>query len=568
MFNNSMKKKRIMKIVLTFTSILIFVFSLHLPLYAAANNYYVTQNGSGTKNGLSLSNAWSVSDFNSSANWSAIDDSGKIDPGDTVYFSGLITTGLLPQGSGAPQNYITLDGYEADNIAFLNLSESAGRAKIDLTLEDSGIRLSGKSYITIQDFEITDCEHAIYVSDSSDWITIKRSYMYLCDRNGIYIGSGSLGVTIGGASGDGNVIKNIGVDTAGADVVLCDADNVIISYNHLYADNSRWGIDGVVPTCATSHDILIEYNSIHGHNHLTNGEDGIDLKDGAYNIIIRYNKISDHYRDPESSSGSPTGLKVNNADNVYIYGNWFENNETNLYLSNRENHDNIYVFSNLFIASEDSAISDNSAGFDANDHYYYNNTFSQNAYSPTNSNHTSLRINTNDGVIAKNNIIYKSRPNESDYIQVYLFNQAGDNTILDYNRYYWPGKRSKLFTNGSSGDAIGWFERVENHGSDGDPGLSNISNHGYTINPGAAIIGAGVDMGTGAITNISIQEVVYPVYWDVALGPNTDWSGIIPSIDVRRRDVVGWDIGAYAYAAGNLSQNKKLSSPSLLRVKN
>jgi hypothetical protein len=425
--------------VLTFTLILMFVFSfMPLQLYAAANTYYVTQNGSGTMNGLTLSNAWSVSDFNSPANWSSTDDSKKIDPGDTVYFSGSITTGLLPQGSGKPQNYITLDGYEGDNTTYLNLSESAGRAKIDLTFAEQGISLTGESYINIQDFEITDCNKAIYISGSSDWITIKRNYMYFCDRNGVYIGSGSSGVTVGGSSGQGNVAKNIGIDTAGADVVMCGADNVIISYNNLYADNSRWGIDGIVPTCSTSHEILVEYNFIHSHNHLTNGEDGIDLKDGAYNIIIRFNKIYDQYRDPASSTGNPTGLKINNASNVYIYGNRFENNETNLYLSSREDHDNIYVFSNLFIASEDSAISDNSTGSDANDHYYFNNTFLRNADNPTSSNHTALRINTNDGVIVKNNIIYKSRPNDSNYIQLYLFSKSDDNTIIDNNQYYWP----------------------------------------------------------------------------------------------------------------------------------
>jgi hypothetical protein len=558
-----------MNIVLPIISFLIIVF-LPLQLYAATNNYYVTQNGSGERNGATLSNAWSVSDFNNPINWSSIDDSEKIDPGDTVYFSGSITTGLLPQGSGKPQNYITLDGYEADNTTYLNLSESAGRARIDLTIADNGINLTGQSFITIQDFEITDCEKGINIydaSDSGDNITIRRVYIHECVRNGVYIGTNSQNVTVGGASGQGIVAKNIGVDTAGADIVMCDANNVIISYNHLYADNSSWGIDGIVPTCGTSHEILAEYNFIHGHNHLTNGEDGIDLKDGAYNIIIRYNKIYDHYRDPASSNGNPMGLNINSADNVYIYGNRFENNETNLYLSTRGNHDNIYVFSNLFIASEDSSISDNSTGSDASDHYYYNNTFSRNTDNPTSSSHTAIRINTNDGVIVKNNIIYKSRPNESNYLQLYLFNKADDNTILDYNQYYWPGKRSKLYINGKLKDASGLFEGERISGSvEGDPGLLNINNNDYAIAPGAAVIGTGVDMGSGAIAKITIQGSVYPIYWDVALGPNTDWSGIIPSIEILRRDIVGWDIGAYATKKN--APKDKLDPPTNLKTKN
>ena len=59
----------------------------------------------------------------------------------------------------------------------------------------------------------------------------------------------------------------------------------------------------------------------------------------------------------------------------------------------------------------------------------------------------------------------------------------------------------------------------------------------------SAVVGAGVDIGSGAIANVTIQGVVYPVCWDVALGPNTDWSRTIPAVEILHRDVVGWDIG-------------------------
>ena len=87
-----------MKQILTLTSILIFGFSL-LPVQvhaAAKNAYYVTQNGNGDRSGENLDNAFSVSDFNSSTNWSRTDHSSRIDPGDTVYFSGTITDRVNP----------------------------------------------------------------------------------------------------------------------------------------------------------------------------------------------------------------------------------------------------------------------------------------------------------------------------------------------------------------------------------------------------------------------------------------------------------------------------------------
>ena len=151
-----------------------------------------------------------------------------------------------------------------------------------------------RNYIAIQDFEITDCNKAINITDNSHDVIVKRTYMHECTRNGIYFGTGggeNYNLTVGGSYGQGNVIKNIGQDIAGADIVMCNGHDVIINYNNLYADNSNYGIDGIVPTCGGSHDILIENNSIHGHNATGVGEDGVGIKNGSHNIIIRYNYI-------------------------------------------------------------------------------------------------------------------------------------------------------------------------------------------------------------------------------------------------------------------------------------
>jgi hypothetical protein len=61
--------------------------------------------------GKSPSNAWSATQFNNASNWSATEDADKIDPGDTVYFSGTITSKLTPPKGGAVSAKITMDGY-------------------------------------------------------------------------------------------------------------------------------------------------------------------------------------------------------------------------------------------------------------------------------------------------------------------------------------------------------------------------------------------------------------------------------------------------------------------------
>ena len=57
-------------------------------------------------------------DFNATANWAATDtDDNKIGPGDTVYLSGAISTGLVPKGSGTSGKQITIDGWEGGSCA-------------------------------------------------------------------------------------------------------------------------------------------------------------------------------------------------------------------------------------------------------------------------------------------------------------------------------------------------------------------------------------------------------------------------------------------------------------------
>jgi len=75
------------------------LFVLLFPLSVfAANSYYVTQSGSGLANGA-LGNPWSIAAYNASSQPTG---------GDTVYFSGNITSTVTPATSGTGNGTLRL----------------------------------------------------------------------------------------------------------------------------------------------------------------------------------------------------------------------------------------------------------------------------------------------------------------------------------------------------------------------------------------------------------------------------------------------------------------------------
>jgi hypothetical protein len=82
---------------------LILIF-LALIVRVQAANYYVTQSGAGNRDGSSAANAWSVSDFNAST---------RPTGGDSVFFTGILSSGLNPSASGTSAAQLLLDLKEA-----------------------------------------------------------------------------------------------------------------------------------------------------------------------------------------------------------------------------------------------------------------------------------------------------------------------------------------------------------------------------------------------------------------------------------------------------------------------
>lgn len=477
--------------------------------------------------------------------------------GNTYFFSGTFTSTIDVNIDNA-----TLDGYEADNTTYMNLSEVAGRAKVDIS-SNSGIRMENCSNITIQDFEITGgADRGMYATASNN-ILMRRNYVYLVS-SGSTIANSSYNITWGGSAGHGNVFKNCGQDTADEDIALASGcHDIIISYNHLYATLSTWGIDGVLFSTGV-YDVLIEYNSIHDHNDSSgyDGEDGIDSKYGS-DVIIRFNDI---YNNKHQA-----GISIQkDSRRFYIYGNRLANNLwSGIFIkdnSSSRTPGDFYIFSCLFEGEDHAGIGEDydSPAYTLSNIQVYNNTFIESGDDVSSAKHTAIRP-VGENYIIKNNIFYKSRPSESDYTQIYVEPSLDDDVTMDYNWYYWPSQTSKIFWGDGGSLTVDQVQAGSSNGlpqetgllaNEGDPGLTDIGGGDYTIAPGAAVIGKGIDMGTGAIVILVIQGVSYSVYWDIALADGTSFpgNGTIPTIVTVSRDSYdAWDIGAYQSGAPIIS---------------
>jgi len=327
------------------------------------------------------------------------------------------------------------------------------------------------------------------------------------------------------------------------------------------------GIDGII--LHSNYDVLIEYNSIHSHNDKYGsdpygtcgdpcngrGENGIDIKHDSHNIIIRYNKIYDHeYESEIILNGRPT----QSADQVYIYGNNFFGGKTpgvHSQSNQGESYDDIYIFSNLFHNMGKRAISIAQSG----SYYIFNNIVAENYFVLGGGSMDAGIYMGGAGSVLKNNIYYKNRPLDTSRRQLSVSAGSDENTISDHNIYYWPGQNS-LFRWGDASDvSLVQIQNGNNHGLpqeqysfEVDPGLTDLENSDYRVaSSGSAVVDSGEAMGTGNIAVLNIQGTDYPVRWDTALHPSTDWS-VFPSpnsiITANQNNYgSGWERGAYVY---------------------
>ncbi len=142
-------------------TILIFLASV---LQTLAANYYVTQSGAGNRDGSSAANAWAVSDFNATT---------KPTGGDTVFFSGTLSTGLNPSANGTSGAQLLLDlkGATVSTTVTINsksyLTLSGGTTASSMT-SGTAIKPSSCNYLTVDKWTFNS-------SDINGWPTFAYS---------------------------------------------------------------------------------------------------------------------------------------------------------------------------------------------------------------------------------------------------------------------------------------------------------------------------------------------------------------------------------------------------------
>jgi hypothetical protein len=247
----------------------------------SAASYYATQSGAGSKNGTSVANAWSVAGFNASSAPTG---------GDTVYFSGTITSTVTPgsNGTGNGASRLTLDFSAA-------------------TLTDPAISLSNNSYLTLLGGSV--------VEGSDGNTIIKCAYVSPGAGHDITISN----FTFTGISGGSTTFFSVGSCT-----------NVLISNNTL--DNI---LSFVNEWQGKTHDITILNNSARTSQNVTQQSDVISMGD-TINATIRGNKLIN--QSPGSQSNSrhndiiqtfQSGASQNQIpSNWTIAYNWIEEDVT------------------------------------------------------------------------------------------------------------------------------------------------------------------------------------------------------------------------------------------------
>ncbi len=275
---------------------------------ADAANYYVTQSGSGSSNGASQANAWSVATFNSST---------VPKGGDTVYFYGTISSTVRPNsnGSGNGASRLTLD-FSGATLASANPRINLnGRKYLNVnggtmasTTSETCISFGGaqSNDITIQNWKQTASE-----TNTGAFVTANYCYNLEVLNNNI-VNTRSLVM--------GDSVKNYNVRiannyamtslnrTAQTDVIfLGDAYNVVIEGNKF--------VHRTEGAASVRHNDIIQCYKKGGSG---GGNPG--------GWVIRYNWLE---LDVRSGSGDTSWLMLqhmnnkNGQDALKIYGNVF-----------------------------------------------------------------------------------------------------------------------------------------------------------------------------------------------------------------------------------------------------
>jgi hypothetical protein len=564
----------------------LFCIALLIPSVVMAASYYVTQNGSGSRNGLNKSNAWSVSDFNKSTNWSSTSDPNKISPGDTVFFSGTITSQVTPAGSGsASGGYITLDGYEEGTCNHMSGADTKG-ALINVS-GGYGIRLYGNKYLNIQDFRINNCSTAIVSSATKaihtlNNIVIRRISMD-GNGNGVYLTSNSRSYLAGTyiTIEDCEIVDTAkGSSSSSLSALrLAVLNDVVIRRNHIYSRPSftllKGGADGIV--MVLSNKVLIEYNRIHRM-----AEDGIDFKslggdvDFPYGgVIIRFNIIYD--------MPHQTGITMQHeaGSNAYVYGNLIHGPINWYPILVQRGFKNVFIWSNLIYNTRKAGIAvfDQDPARPVDTVHSFNNTVVDTGKEGDIKYDAGIRY---DSAITKhtikNNIFVNN--NVGAKTQISAAGSAGDRTTSNYNIFWiaestapkiFQGTTVYTLSNPVSSSSYCLKTGQDKNSSIGNPYFIDKGKYDLRLTEKSLLaIGTGENLSSppSGWNPPTIQGVNYSSKLSLAIGldpDNTDWSQTPPKVNtINRNDIGSWDKGAYVFKKN--STVTSIAPPKIMSV--
>lgn len=566
-----------MNLLLTLTSIIIFIFSL-LPVqvFAAENIYYVTQNGSGTRNGRSLGNALSASDFN------ALRGSGYA--GDTFYFSGTFSTRIRSRVSGTSGGgNVILDGYQSGNCDSIN-SECSSSADLR-----NGMDIQNQSYVTVQDFRMTknnDTYPCLY-TNLNDHILIQRNYIRQVDWSYFQARATSYIIIRGNKFvhfGQHNTDPAQGFN-------FIEVEHYLVSGNEIGHDESSYPSGCRSANTMEMHGThygILEYNDIYG----APNQAGISYKEsygGGTNNILRFNKFHDNNENGSGMGGDSRSPWTHN----YIYGNFYYSNgykpiETEI------NNDYIYIWSNIFTGGGNRGWSGSTwAGNPTPKHIYlYNNTWAFNGEDNSDYDTTAISAKYCDNCVAKNNILYKNNLSGTSgrYHQV---QSLKGNMTFDYNDYYHPNANyssvaiayysgyktwSQFQTAGQESHGKIWGSDIFTD-ANGANSIGGDSDDDYTLTENTTV---GEDLSQAFYVNLSGGDSWFEtntgystitMNLNIALSPDTVWVGNATTLSsnvktaVRGSDGIAWDRGAYVYVGESGSQQaQQITKPKGLRI--
>jgi hypothetical protein len=466
----------------------------------------------------------------------------------------------------------------------------------------------------IEGADITHSGMGIYIGGLAHDFEISGSYIHEMNNHGVWISAAS-GVKPYNGKIESNEFYNVGFLDSSSEVSpaieLIGTNNIIVRRNHVHNDMASMGMLALYANFVQS--ILVEYNrfdTFNGQHHRS----AISFKNDAWpctyneDIVIRWNRIANSYGDDQSWGSSSAGINIGyNWRDVFIYGNEIYRCGVgiDLAISWDTNPDNGcgaviyndgydvgpgYVFSNIISTTQGRGVytgyGTTNASYDAaNNIYLYNNTFYRcgtgdctlgygYASCPYDSSATFGSVLSDaqmDLHRYTNNLVYESRPNDTDYIQwqSYIDTTSGS-TLYDYNHYYDPDTTSLLIRlYESDWTNYDWDDTGRpDYGGNATQGNPYFNSAGtdfrLTSSSPSSVVSGGLDMGTGNLFSDTIAGESITVPWDFALGPDTVWSDDPDSISIDDRywDTIGsWGKGAYAFTdSGGSGANNEINT--------